>query len=81
MLIDDTPIIIATGNHAPLVHTIDQYLAAGYHKLEIDYVNYNSLAVIGDFGIKKQTDGTYAPPACSISRPSTLDPDGRDNIL
>jgi len=63
MLIDDTPIINIAGEHAPLVHMADQYMSAGYHKLMIDYVNYDNLAVIGNFGIKKQPGGSYAPPS------------------
>lgn len=63
LLIDDTPIISIAGDHAPLIHTTDLYMSAGYHKLMIDYVNYDNLAVIGGFGIKKQSGGSYAPPS------------------
>lgn len=63
MLIDDMPIISMAGDHAPLVHMTDRYMSAGYHKLMIEYVNYDNLAVIGDFGIKKLSDGSYGPPS------------------
>ena len=63
MLIDDVPIINATGNHPPSTYTPDRYLSAGYHKLEIGYVNLNYLAVVDEFGIRKEPDATFAPPS------------------
>ncbi len=63
MLIDDTPVFSVTGEHAPQVHMTDRYLSAGYHTLKIDYTNFNNLAVIDDFCIKKQPGGAYTPPS------------------
>jgi FlaG/FlaF family flagellin (archaellin) len=63
MLIDDMPIINVTGDHPPSTYTPDLFLSAGYHKLEIGYVNFNNLAVIDEFGIRMESDVAYVPPS------------------
>jgi hypothetical protein len=60
--VDGRRLVDVIGDHGAISWSTSTYLAAGYHDLEIGYVNYNSDAMIGEFAIQEPSEGIWEQP-------------------